>query len=105
VVAASRPTPARRAVEPSLELLGAYGQAVSTVIAVFGLFVTAGAALVGLYAFAVASGANEEAFDFGRELSRLLQAAAWTKIGGEVVHWRATCYWPKSRWRDWRCSF
>jgi hypothetical protein len=81
--------PGRRAPEPSLELLGAYGQSVSTVIAVFGLFVTAGAALVGLYAFVVAASApSEDAFDFGREFSRLLQAEAWTKVGGEVVRWR-----------------
>jgi hypothetical protein len=74
--------------EPALQLLGAYGQSVSTVFTIFGLFVTAGAALVGLYAFAAASMASDDAFDFGREVSRLLQAAAWTKVGGDVVRWR-----------------
>src|ERR687885_330186 len=88
-LAAPPRTPGRRAPKPPIELLGAYGQSVSTVVAVFGLFVTVGAALVGLYAVVVAaSAASEDAFDFGREFSRLLQAEAWTKVGGEVVHWR-----------------
>jgi hypothetical protein len=70
------------------ELLGAYGQSVGAVIGVFGLFITAGAALVGLYAFAAASAPADDTLDFAREFSQLLQAVAWTKVDGSVVHWR-----------------
>jgi hypothetical protein len=78
----------QHAVEPSLDLLGVYGQSVSTVIGVLGLCITAGAALVGLYAFVAASGPTDDSLDFGREFTHLLQSAAWTTIDGNVVYWR-----------------
>ena len=84
-----RRAPERRTRRASIELMSTYGQSVSAIIGVFALFVTAGVALIGLYAFvAAASSPTADVFDFGREFSRLLQAEAWTRVGGEVVSWR-----------------